>query len=203
MPACGLLAVFLFVAARPRPTLVDVVSLIPDAVVDLRYATDRNFLGRRLYPEGARCLLERRVARRLVRAAARLRVEGLRLKLWDCYRPLSVQREMWRRFPRPGYVADPSHGSNHNRGAAVDVSLVASGGEDVAVPTDFDAFTQRAHALAKDVPTSARKNRDLLRRAMEEEGFRVNRMEWWHFDAPEARDTAVLDLPPTLAGTSP
>lgn len=173
--------------------LVDVAARIPDALVDLRYATPRNFLGRAVYPAGARCLLRAPVADRLARAAARLRAEGLRLRLWDCYRPVAVQREMWRLVPRPGYVADPAKGSNHNRGAAVDVGLAGADGGEVPVPTDFDTFSPRAHARAAGLPPAAARNRDRLREAMEAEGFRVNRMEWWHFDAPEARGAPLLD----------
>jgi D-alanyl-D-alanine dipeptidase len=181
-------------AAAPA-RLADVARTIPDAVVDLRYATPSNFLGRAVYPAGARCLLLPAVADRLARAAARLRPRGLRLRLYDCYRPLAVQREMWRRVPRKGFVADPARGSNHNRAAAVDVGLAAADGGEVELPTAFDAFEPRARADAvAGVSAAARANRDLLRGAMEAEGFRVNRMEWWHFDAPEARGAPLLDV---------
>ncbi len=181
---------------RPRPDVVDVAGAIPDAVLDLRYATARNLAGRPLYPDGARCLLLRPVAERLGRAAARLREAGFRLRLYDCYRPLAVQRELWRRVPKPGLVADPAHGSNHNRAAAVDVGLAAADGGEVLLPTDFDAFGPRARAGAvAGVPAAARRHRDLLRAALEAEGFRPNRAEWWHFDAPEARHAPLLDVP--------
>jgi D-alanyl-D-alanine dipeptidase len=181
--------------ATPPHDLVDAGRLVPDAVLDVRYATAANFVGRVLYPQ-ARCLLRRPVAERLARAAARLRREGLRLRIHDCYRPLSVQREMWAAFPREGYVANPARGSNHNRGAAVDVGLAAPDGGPVEMPTDYDAFEPRAHAGATEgVSPAARRNRDLLRRAMEAEGFRVNRMEWWHFDAPERKGAPLLDVP--------
>ncbi len=181
-------------AAAPEP-LVDVSRAIPDAVLDLRYATDRNFLGRRLYP-AARCLLRPEVASRLARAAARVRALGWRLRLWDCYRPLSVQWEMWRVRPEPGYVADPRQGSNHNRGAAVDLTLAAPDGAELQMPTPFDSFEPRAHASATaGVPAAARRHRDALRAAMEAEGVRVNPMEWWHFDAPGAGRYPVLDVP--------
>lgn len=182
-------------AATPAQ-LADVAHRIPDAVVDLRYATPSNFLGRAVYPPGARCLLLPPVADRLARAAARLRARGLRLRIYDCHRPLAVQREMWRRMPRRGFVADPARGSNHNRAAAVDVGLALPDGGEVELPTAFDAFEPRARADATEgVSPAARRNRELLRAAMEAEGFRVNRMEWWHFDAPEARRSPVLDVP--------
>jgi zinc D-Ala-D-Ala dipeptidase len=185
-------------APPPAADVVDVAHAIPDALLDLRYATERNFVGRALYPAGARCLLLRPVAERLAAAAARLREEGLRLRLYDCYRPLSVQRALWRILPTPGLVADPAKGSHHNRAAAVDVGLVDARGAAVPLPTDFDVFGPRARAAAvAGVGEAERRNRDLLRAAMEAEGFRVNRMEWWHFDAPEARGAPVLDLPLT------
>ncbi|HEY6099642.1 MAG TPA: M15 family metallopeptidase, partial [Anaeromyxobacter sp.] len=165
-------------AALP-PSLADVAREIPDAVPDLRYATERNLAGRPLYPAAARCLLLRPVADRLARAAARLRGLGFRLRLYDCYRPLAVQRELWRRFPRPGFVADPRYGSNHNRAAAVDVGLAAPDGAELELPTPFDTFEPRAGAFATEgVSPAARRHRDLLRRAMEAEGFRASRREW-------------------------
>jgi len=179
----------------PRPDLVDVAALVPDAVLDLRYATRDNFLGRPVYPE-ARCLALRTAAERLARAAARLRRQGYRLLLWDCYRPLSVQREMWRLAPRPGYVADPRRGSHHNRGAAVDLSLAGPGGRPVEMPTPFDAFEPRAHADAVEgISEAARRHRHLLREAMEAEGFLVNPREWWHFAVRDAWSHPLLDVP--------
>ena len=183
-------------ARAAAPGLVDVARAVPDAVLDLRYATPDNFVGERLYPPGARCLLLPPVAERLARAAARLRAEGFRLRLYDCYRPLSVQRALWKRFPRPGFVADPRRGSNHNRAAAVDVGLSTREGDEAELPTPFDAFVPAARADATaGISPAARRHRDLLRAAMEAEGFRVNRKEWWHFDAPEARGARVLDAP--------
>jgi D-alanyl-D-alanine dipeptidase len=194
--ALALAALAALVAATTRTELVDVARAVPDAVLDLLYATGANFLGRAVYPPGARCLVLAPVAARLERAAARLRRDGLRLRLYDCYRPLAVQREMWRLVPRKGFVADPARGSNHNRAAAVDVGLAARDGSEVELPTAFDAFEPRARADAtRGVSAAARRNRDLLRAAMEAEGFRVNRMEWWHFDAPEARRAPILDAP--------
>jgi D-alanyl-D-alanine dipeptidase len=184
-------------AAPAAPALLDVATLLPDAVLDLRYATDRNFTGSALYPAAARCLLRPEVAARLVRAAAALRAQGYRLRLFDCYRPLAVQRALWARFPQRGLVADPARGgSNHNRGAAVDVGLADTQGGPVELPTDFDAFGPLARADAvKGVSQAAQQHRGHLRAAMEAAGFRVNRAEWWHYDAPEAQGAPLLDVP--------
>ncbi len=199
------LALALLAAASPaRATadgLVDVARLLPRAVLDIRYATPDNFTGKTLYP-AARCLLRREVARRLARAEATLARRGSRLRLYDCYRPLSVQRAMWAAFPRPGYVADPKGGSLHNRGAAVDVGLSAPDGSELEMPTAFDAFDRRAWAGAKaGIPAKLRARRDALRAAMEAEGFVVNPREWWHFAARDARRFPLLDEPINGAAT--
>jgi len=176
---------------------VDAAARIPDALLDVRYATSHNFTGRPLYPV-ARCLLLPGTAARLERAAARLRRQGLRVVLHDCYRPRSVQRALWAAMPKVGYVADPATGSHHNRGAAVDLSLADPAGRPVALPTGYDAFGPKARAGATEgIPPAARRHRRLLRAAMEAEGFRVNPAEWWHYDAPEAAGAPLLDVPLT------
>jgi D-alanyl-D-alanine dipeptidase len=193
-PAAAL-ATALAVAAPSRTALVDVAARIPDAVLDVRYATAANVTGQPLYPV-ARCLLLAPVAARLARVAERLRSSGYRLVLYDCYRPLSVQRALWAAVPRVGYVADPATGSHHNRGAAVDVSLADLGGRPVAMPTDFDAFGPNARAGATaGLSMVVMRNRRRLREAMEAEGFAINPAEWWHFDAPEAAGAPLLDVP--------
>jgi D-alanyl-D-alanine dipeptidase len=181
--------------AAVRPELVDAAGVVPGLVVELRYATNDNFLGRAVYPEGARCLLLPPVAARLAKAAQELAADGLRLKAWDCYRPVRVQWSMWRLVPRRGYVADPHTGSNHNRAAAVDVTLVDADLAEVDMPTPFDTFGPAAHHGSNAGTEEARAHRERLRRAMMNAGFRPNRMEWWHYDAPESRGAPVLDLP--------
>jgi D-alanyl-D-alanine dipeptidase len=194
-----LLAAFLLAASPitspPRPDLVDVSVRLPDAVLDIRYATADNFVGRPLYPV-ARCLLLPAVAERLARAAAALRKQGFRLLVFDCYRPLSVQRELWKALPRRGFVADPATGSHHNRAAAVDLSLTGPTGTPVEMPTGYDDFGPKARAWATEgVSARARQHRELLRDAMTAAGFAVNPVEWWHFDAPGAATLPLLDLP--------
>ncbi len=194
-PALALLVAASSPAAPPA--LVDVTTLVPDAVLDLRYATPRNVVGRPLYPAGARCLLLPAVAARLARAAAGLRARGFRLRLYDCYRPLPVQRLLFAKESRPGFVADPDRGgSHHNRGAAVDVGLAGPAGEELELPTDFDEFTKRArwNAVA-GVSAAARAHRQALREAMAAAGFTPSRSEWWHFSAPEARGARLRDEP--------
>jgi len=203
-PVLPLVAALLLAAAPPG--LVDAGAGLPDAVLDIRYATADNLTGRPLYAV-ARCLLLPDVADRLTRAAAALRRQGFRLVLFDCYRPLSVQRQLWKAMPRRGYVADPATGSHHNRAAAVDLSLADRAGRPVEMPTGYDAFEPRARAWATaGVTPAARRHREALRVAMTAAGFAVNPMEWWHFDAPGAAALPLLDVPldgPVARSASP
>ena len=173
--------------------LVDVSAVIPDAVIDIRYATADNFTGKVLYPV-ARCKLRRAVAARLAKAATALRAQDRRLVLWDCYRPRSIQQELWRRVPDPRYVADPKVGSKHGRGAAVDVALVDQAGKPVVLPTKFDDFSlaaHRDHALVGEPGAEARR----LEAAMAAAGWKPLATEWWHFDAPDSANYALSDEP--------
>ncbi|MFN7132812.1 MAG: M15 family metallopeptidase [Myxococcales bacterium] len=181
--------------APKAPQLVDATAVVPELALELRYATEDNFLKKRLY-ERPVCLLRPEVAQRLARAQRTLMKQGFRLKAWDCYRPLSVQREMWNAVPVRGLVAPPDRGgSNHNRGAAIDCTLVTLAGEPVEMPTDFDSFTREAHATSPLPSKAARRHRDLLRAAMLEAGFTPVRLEWWHYDAPDAKSFPTLDAP--------
>lgn len=175
--------------------LVDATTMVEDLVLDLRYATPDNFLKRKVYPDGARCLLLPDAARRLKQAADALRPQGYRLKVYDCYRPRAVQWEMWKIMPKPGYVADPRKGSNHNRGAAVDLTLVTLDGQPVEMPTEFDDFSPKAHQAYKGGTPASREHREVLRKAMTDTGFLPNKMEWWHFDLPGATKLKVQDVP--------
>lgn len=185
---------FVLLAAAPEP-LVEVTALVPDAVVDLRYATRDNFMKRQVYPDGARCLLLRQAAEALRDAAAGLRARGFRLRLYDCYRPRSVQAALWKVMPVRGYVADPKTGSHHNRGAAVDVGLVTLEGRDVPFPSAYDAFGKPAHHAWQGGSVEARAHRELLRAALEAAGLKKNRMEWWHYELPDARRYPLRDEP--------
>lgn len=181
--------------------LVDATSVVEDLGLDLRYATADNFLKKKVYPDSARCLLLPESASKLKAAAAVLRPQGYRLKVYDCYRPRAVQWEMWKIMPVPGYVADPRKGSNHNRGGAVDLTMVTLEGKEVEMPTPFDTFTPEAHHGYAGGTEASRKHREILREAMEGAGFVPNRMEWWHYDLPDAKTRPVLDVPFASAKT--
>jgi D-alanyl-D-alanine dipeptidase len=174
--------------------LVDIATIDPTIRLDMRYATANNFTGHKLYPV-ARCLLREEVARRLAYAQKTLQFLGMGLEVYDCYRPLSVQKEMWKLVPDERYVADPAKGSRHNRGAAVDVTLVWRNGSPIRMPTDFDDFSDKAHRDYNQLPPDVIANRKVLENIMVEAGFWPLPTEWWHFDAPDWQRFPVLDVP--------
>jgi D-alanyl-D-alanine dipeptidase len=188
-------------APRPAPVApgwVDVSVRIPDAVIDMRYATADNFTHTVLYPV-ARCLLRADVGERLARAADALREQGHRILLWDCYRPASIQRQLWQLVPDPRYVAEPTFddagkpigGSKHSRGAAVDVSLAALDGTPREMPTAHDAFGPEASgSRAKG---AAARHHAALRAAMVAAGFEPMATEWWHYDAASWKTYPLSD----------
>jgi D-alanyl-D-alanine dipeptidase len=174
--------------------LVDVLTVAPRVKLEIRYATAGNFTHQKLYAH-ARCLLQSDVARRLAEVAAELRPRGLGLRIYDCYRPLSVQRLMWSIKPDVDYVADPKVGSRHNRGAAVDLTLVDKRGRALPMPSDYDEFSVRAHRDFAGASDEARKNRALLEEVMGRHGFVGLPTEWWHFDAAEWQSYPLSDEP--------
>ncbi len=182
--ALGLIVLVGVASADGKPgDLVDVSAEIPDAVLDLRYATENNFTGAVLYPSAV-CKLRRSVVEKLAKAAALLRAQDRRLLVWDCYRPTSIQKLLWKRMPDARYVADPKLGSNHSRGAAVDLAIVDADGNPVPLPTAFDEFSKAAHrdhALEGRNGAEARR----LSAAMIKAGFVPIPNEWWHFDASD------------------
>jgi D-alanyl-D-alanine dipeptidase len=194
-------------AADPPPVspqaaaagLVDVLSVVPDAVINLRYATANNFVGVPLYPPDARCLIHQSLAPGLTTAADTLRRSGERLVFWDCYRPHDVQVRMFAAVPNPNWVAKPAdYAKSHEAGRSVDVTI-ADGhyGWLVDMGTDFDDFSPRSLAFATDgVSVAQQANRKRLRDAMSAGGLTVYKGEWWHFDGPGAGDPrAILDVP--------
>jgi D-alanyl-D-alanine dipeptidase len=190
---------------------VDIRSTVPDAVIDMRYATANNFVGVQLYPVGARCLVHESMAPRLADAARVLRGQGLSLVFWDCYRPHDVQVRMFDAVANPVWVAKPGPFSrSHETGLSVDVTLAGKQpqcptGQQVAdlclldMGTDFDDFTPRAHADATDsVSETAQQNRATLRAAMRAGDLTGYSGEWWHFDAPGANaQRPIVNVPLT------
>lgn len=184
-------------AAARAAGFVDVRSVVPDAIVDLRYATANNFVGVQLYPADARCLVHESLAPGLATAAAALRAQGFTVVFWDCYRPHEVQVRMFAAVPDPAWVAKPGpYSRSHETGRSVDVTL-AEGGRLVDMGTGFDDFSPRATAYATEgVSALAQANRARLRNAMAAGGLTVYSGEWWHFDGPGAGvERPILDVP--------
>ena len=183
-------------ASSPLPDdarLIDIRKLNPKIVLDIRYATENNFLKRKVYPV-ARCVLRGAAARRLSQVQQDLEKKGVGLKVYDCYRPLSVQKLMWQIKPDSNFVANPVKGSRHNRGAAVDLTLVDRNGKELEMPTGFDDFTVKAHRNYKGASAQAKKNSKLLEDTMKKYGFIPLPTEWWHFDAPGWDKYVILDV---------
>jgi len=177
-----------------EPDLVELNTVIPDIVLDIRYATDDNFVGKVLYPS-SRCFLAKKPALALKQVQQDLKREGFSLKVFDGYRPLSVQKQMWEILPDSRYVADPSTGSNHNRAYSVDVTLLDLDGNEMPMPSQFDDFSEKAHRNYMDCPQEAVRHRKILEDAMKKHGFMGISSEWWHFDYKGYKNRPVLDIP--------
>lgn len=170
------------VRADRSQQLVDLAAFIPGIVLDIRYATPNNFMHRPLYPV-ARAFLRRPAAEALRAVQSDLAKEGLGLKVFDGYRPYNITERMWEPIRNPDFVADPAKGSRHNRGAAVDLTLIdLASGRELDMPTPYDDFTSRARQDFNDLPAAEIANRAKLREVMVRHGFQPLPSEWWHFD---------------------
>lgn len=173
--------------------LIDIARLNPRIVLDIRYATENNFTGKKVYTS-PKCYLRKGVALKLDQVQKTLEKQGLGLKVYDGYRPLSVQKIFWEICPNPLYVADPAIGSRHNRGAAVDVTLVDDKGNELEMPTEFDDFTVKAHHNYTNLPKEVLKNRKLLEESMMQYQFIPYENEWWHYDDCEWTQYPIEDI---------
>lgn len=162
---------------------------------DLRYATEDNFTKQTVYP-CAVCKIRYGVAKQLLEAAAILSPQGLKIKFFDCYRPVAVQRIFWEIFPDARYVANPNtSGSIHNRGAAVDITLVRADGTPLDMGTAFDHFGEEAHHDYTQLSAAVLANRKVLRSTMEAVGFNAIRTEWWHYNLGANKKYPLADVP--------
>jgi len=180
-----------------KPDLVELVALDPTIKLDVRYATANNFVGRPVYTE-ARAFLQRSAAEALVRAHRALKEKGYGLLIFDGYRPWSVTKLFWDVTPKSKreFVANPKEGSKHNRGCAVDLSLYdLRSGNEVQMPSAYDEMSPRAYPGYAGGTAEERHRRDLLRSAMEAQGFTVEPNEWWHFNCKDWREYPILDVP--------
>lgn len=177
--------------------LLELIKLDKTIKLDIRYARSDNFVGRPVYPE-ARAFLQRDAAEAVVRVHQKLKKQGLGLVIFDGYRPWSITKLFWETVKPEDrkFVANPEKGSKHNRGCAVDLSLFdLKTGELLPMPSGYDEFTERASPDYQGGTPEERRNRDLLRKMMEAEGFTVNPNEWWHFDYKDWQDYAIYDIP--------
>jgi len=175
--------------------LVELTSLDESFVIDQRYATKNNFTGK-IHYDTVLCLIHKDVARRLLAAQRLARSKGLSIKVFDAYRPVSVQQSLYDATPKElrMYVAKPSANSLHPKGLAVDITLVDSTGRELDMPSKFDDFSVKAHIDYEGATDRQKSNRALLIDIMERSGFRVNKTEWWHYYVPESAAYPLLDV---------
>lgn len=176
--------------------LVELITLDPSIKLDIRYATENNFVGKKVYPE-ARAFLQRPAAKALVKVHQKLKKQGLGLVIFDGYRPWSITKLFWEvtSEDKRKFVANPAKGSKHNRGCAVDLSVFdLKTGQLIDMPSGYDEFTERASPDYAGGTEKERANRDMLRRLMEDAGFTVNPNEWWHFDFKNWEKYAIYDI---------
>jgi D-alanyl-D-alanine dipeptidase len=179
------------------PELVELTTLDPSIHLDIRYATSNNFVGRPVYAQ-ARAFLQKPAAQAVLRAQRALKPRGFGLLVFDGYRPWRVTKLFWDVTPpdKHEFVADPAQGSRHNRGCAVDLTLYRlDSGSEVEMPGAYDEMTERSYPTYTGGTPDQRAHRDLLRAAMEHEGFTVYSSEWWHFDYKDWKEYPILDIP--------
>jgi zinc D-Ala-D-Ala dipeptidase len=174
-------------------TFVNLKDFSADFIYDMKYATTDNFLKSNVY-DCAECFLRFKTVKALLKANNKFLKKGYRIKLYDCYRPLDVQKKMWTIVSDPKYVANPAKGSIHNRGGAVDITLVTIDGKEVDMGTPFDFFGKEA---SHDYPFSNKEimdNRNLLRKIMLKNGFTAIDSEWWHYNLVAATGDKVANV---------
>ena len=174
-------ALLSFVVWGQQSDFVRLKDLSPDFVYELKYATPDNFLKQAVYDCGE-CYLRKSTAEALVKANEAFKQLGYCIKLFDCYRPLSVQKKMWKILPGTHYVANPAKGSKHNRGAAVDLTLVDAQGKELNMGTPFDFFGKEAHHTYTQHSKEVLENRKLLKETLDKYNFKSIYSEWWHYE---------------------
>ncbi len=195
-----LFSIFLCAASSGKNPLIDVQTVEDLPVfVNLRYATQNNFTGKKIY-DFTHCYLRKEAVQGLQKAVALAaqEKEPFTFCLWDCYRPPTAQEKLWEAFPNPSYVASPKKGSRHSRGMAIDLTPCDFNGKPLEMPTDFDNFTTRANMDYYDLDLSdpILQRRETLKEIMKKAGFSFTRTEWWHFDKKGWRNKPILNILP-------
>lgn len=181
--------------AQTDTSLVPLKDIDSTIITDVKYATENNFTKKVLYP-AAKIYLRRNAAMQLVKVNEFLKkTYNLKIKVFDGYRPLSVQKLMWAILPDENFVANPAKGSRHNRGCAVDLTLIDSNGFEVDMGTAYDDFTEKASPEYPNISDRAKSNRKILNLAMMQFGFTRMETEWWHFDFTGWEKYSILDIP--------
>ena len=171
-------------------TFVNLKDYSTDFVYDMKYATEDNFLKAKVY-DCAECFLRLKTVKALVKANKKFIRKGYRIQIFDCYRPLDIQKRMWQIVSNPEYVADPAKGSIHNRGGAVDITLVDSNGIALDMGTSFDFFGPEAGHYFENLSDEVKQNRLRLKRIMQKSGFIPFNSEWWHYNLNNASKDRV------------
>ncbi len=185
---------FPYTAYSQQP-LMNLSSFPSEFDYEIRYATTENFMHEKLYDCGV-CLLQPEVGKALAKANDYFCELGYKIKIYDCYRPLDVQKKMWQLFPNPTYVANPyKGGSVHNRGAAVDITLVTLEGCYIEMGSDYDYFGKEAHIDHTQFPPEVLAHRRLFIEGMKRFGFQTVRTEWWHFNYQKNYAFPISNLP--------
>ncbi len=155
---------------------------IPDIYVELRYATENNFTGVKIY-DFTEAYLRYGTVKKLAQVQKELKQQGYSLKIWDAYRPFEAQQKLWEVYPDPNYVANPANGmKNHNLGGTVDITMVAADGSIIPMPTEFDDFSLKADRNYSDIDNEeAVNNVMILQNTMENNGFTGYQGEWWDY----------------------
>jgi D-alanyl-D-alanine dipeptidase len=174
-------------------TFVNLKDFSQDFVYDMKYATEDNFLKAKVY-DCAECYLRYKTVKALILANERLMKKGFKIKLFDCYRPLDIQKKMWAIVSNPKYVANPSKGSIHNRGGAVDITLVDMDGKELDMGTAFDYFGIEASHNYPNFSKEIKNNRKFLKKYMEKEYFNSFDSEWWHYNLKAALNDKVSNV---------
>lgn len=173
-------------------TFVNIKDYSNDFVYDMKYASDDNFLKAKVY-DCAACFLRMKTVNAIIEANKLFMAKGYKIKFYDCYRPLDVQKKMWQIVPDPQYVANPSKGSIHNRGGAVDITLVDKKGKELKMGTPFDFFGIEASHDYPNLPKKIKKNRLLLKTIMTSVNFNSFDSEWWHYNLKSALNDKVAN----------
>lgn len=175
--------------------LVNLKKFIPDIVLDIKYASNQNVFYEKLYPR-PRAMVRLPVARALAAVQAELRKSGWGIKIFDAYRPYQVTCRMWERMPDSIYMGKPWRGSRHNRGIALDLTLIEwRTRKELPMPTPYDALIYPSHPDFQQLSAEVIRNRDTLINIMKKYGFTVARNEWWHFDYLAGSHFEILDIP--------